>query len=146
MKVISVRQPWASLIVGGMKDVENRTWPTKYRGAVLIHASLKVDDTSSEDIERRFGVSMPSELPLGGIVGITEIVDCVRPHASRWYSPGHYAFLLTNSRPLPFVRWKGQQGLRDAPAELVDMLNMDGGEASADRVSLDAIVPAVAVI
>jgi patatin-like phospholipase/ASCH domain-containing protein len=72
MKSLSIRQPWASLIISGVKDVENRTWPTRYRGPVLIHASLRVDDTSSEDIERRFGVRLPAELPLGGIVGISE--------------------------------------------------------------------------
>jgi ASCH domain len=146
LKILSIRQPWAALIVGGFKDVENRTWPTRYRGLVLIHASLRADDTSSEDIERRFAVSLPAELPLGGIVGMTEIVDCVRPHPSKWYAPGHYAFVLAKSRSLPFVKWKGALLLRDAPAGLLDMLNMDGGEAIADRVSLDAIVPAVAVI
>src|SRR5258707_15416018 len=104
MKILSVRQPWAALIVSGIKDVENRTWPTRYRGLVLVHASLKADDTTSEDVERRFCVRLPAELPLGGIVGMTEIVDCVRPHASRWYSPGHYGFVLTNSHPLPFIR------------------------------------------
>jgi hypothetical protein len=95
------------------------------RGAVLIHASQRTDEISSEDIERRFGVSLPAELPLGGIVGITEIVDCVRPHPSKWYNAGHYGFALANSRPLPFVRWKGQQGLRNAPAELVELLGLD---------------------
>jgi ASCH domain len=89
LKILSIRQPWASLIVSGAKDVENRTWPTRYRGLVLIHASLQADAPTSEDIERRFGVRLPSDLPLGGIVGMTEIVDCVRPHTSRWYSPGH---------------------------------------------------------
>jgi len=39
MKIISIRQPWAALIVSGIKDVENRTWPTRYRGQLLIHAS-----------------------------------------------------------------------------------------------------------
>lgn len=111
VKVISIRQPWASLIVGGVKDVENRTWPTRYRGPVLIHASQRADQVTFEEIGRRFGFRPPSELPLelplGGVVGITEIVDCVRPHASKWYAPGHYAFVLTNARPLPFVRWKG---------------------------------------
>jgi hypothetical protein len=38
MKILSVRQPWASLIVNGFKDVENRTWPTRYRGRILVHA------------------------------------------------------------------------------------------------------------
>lgn len=39
MKAISIRQPWAWLIVNGFKDIENRSWRTKYRGPVLIHAS-----------------------------------------------------------------------------------------------------------
>ena len=125
MKIVSIRQPWVSLIVSGAKDVENRTWPTKYRGAVLIHASQRADDVSDDDIERRFGVCMPAELPLGGIIGMTEIVDCVRPHASRWYAPAHWACVLANSGPLPFVKWKGQQGLRDAPAELLELLDLD---------------------
>src|SRR5690242_9023233 len=70
MRIISIRQPWAALIVHGFKDVENRTWPTRYRGAVLIHASLRPDDISSDEIERRFGVCLEGELPLGGIVGM----------------------------------------------------------------------------
>ncbi|WP_245839042.1 ASCH domain-containing protein [Yersinia kristensenii] len=39
MKALSIRQPWAWLIVNGYKDIENRTWNTKCRGPVLIHAS-----------------------------------------------------------------------------------------------------------
>jgi hypothetical protein len=58
-------------------------------------------------------------------VGITEIVDCVRPHTSRWYKPGHHAFVQANSRPLPFVKWKGALLLRDAPAALLELLNLD---------------------
>ena len=57
MKALSVRQPWAWAIIYAGKDVENRTWPTRYRGFVIVHASQRVDDVSSEDIERRFGVT-----------------------------------------------------------------------------------------
>jgi|ERR1700687_42153 len=64
MKMISIRQPWASLIVSGAKDVENRTWPTRYRGTVLIHASLRADHVTGDDIARRFGVPPPSVLPV----------------------------------------------------------------------------------
>jgi len=85
MKILSIRQPWASLIISGVKDVENRTWPTNYRGVILVHASQRADEISTDDFERRFGVRMPSELRLGGIVGTTEIVDCIRPHPSKWY-------------------------------------------------------------
>lgn len=41
MKTISIKQPWASLIVEGVKDIENRTWRTKFRGRVLVHAGAK---------------------------------------------------------------------------------------------------------
>ena len=39
MRTLSIRQPWAWLIVHGHKDVENREWATDYRGPLLIHAS-----------------------------------------------------------------------------------------------------------
>jgi hypothetical protein len=124
MKVISIRQPWASLIAHGIKDVENRTWPTRYRGPILIHASQRPDDISLEDIERRFSVSPPSPQPLGGVVGIADIVDCVMTHDSKWYAAGHYALVLANARPLPFVRWKGALSLRSAPAELLKLCGL----------------------
>jgi hypothetical protein len=124
MKIISVRQPWASLIANGIKDVENRTWPTRYRGRVLVHASQRPDGITADEIERRFGERLSSGLSLGGIVGITEIVDCVRPHPSKWYAEGHFAFVFANSRPLPFVPWKGTLSLREAPRELLELLEL----------------------
>ena len=41
MKAVSVKQPWASLIAEGNKTIETRTWPTNYRGDLLICASKK---------------------------------------------------------------------------------------------------------
>lgn len=134
MRIISIRQPWASLIVTGgtnvqtgvaaLKDVENRTWATAYRGPVLIHASLRPDAITPNEIERRFGVRLMSEQKLGGVVGIVDIVDCVQDHPSRWYVPGNWAFVLGNSRPLPFVVWKGALSLRQAPPELLALLKL----------------------
>ena len=43
MKAISIRQPWAWLVVHGYKDVDNRTWATKHRGPILIHAGKALD-------------------------------------------------------------------------------------------------------
>ena len=43
MRALSIRQPWAWLIVNGHKDIENRSWRTKYRGPFLVHAGLKVE-------------------------------------------------------------------------------------------------------
>jgi hypothetical protein len=134
MRIISIRQPWASLIVNGgidvqtgatvLKDVENRTWTTAYRGPVLIHASQRPDNITPADIERRFGVRLSDEQKLGGVVGITEIVDCLRPHPSRWYRPEHFAIVLAKSRPLPFVPWKGALSLRAAPQELIQLCGL----------------------
>jgi len=131
MKVLSIRQPWAQLVASGAKDVENRTWPTRYRGPVLIDASQRADDVTSDEIERRFGVRLPSTLPLGGIVGLTVIVDCVTLHPSNWYGPGNWAFVPEYSTALPFVSWKGQLGIRDAPLALLELLDLDHHAAPA---------------
>ena len=122
--MISIRQPWAALIVTGIKDIENRTWPTHYRGPVLVHASKQAAKIDIDEIEFRFGVRLSSDLLRGGIVGMTEIVDCTRSHPSKWHAPDYYAFVLANSRPLPFVPWQGALSLRDAPDDLLQILSM----------------------
>ena len=124
MKIISIRQPWASLIVSGIKDVENRTWSIRYRGPVLIHASRTVDEISDDEFQPRFGMALPAALPRGGVVGVAEIVDCVRDYPSRWYASGHYAFVLANARPLPLIRWKGALSLCDAPPILIELYGL----------------------
>jgi ASCH domain len=136
MKILSIKQPWASLIVHGLKDIENRTWRTNYRGPLLVHASLRSDDITAADLVRYYGAFPPSDQPRGGIVGIVDIVDCVRPYSSRWYAPGCWGFVLANARPLPFVRWKGALSLRDAPRELLMMLKeSDEKEAAAEAAA-----------
>jgi hypothetical protein len=123
MKIISIRQPWASLIVSGVKDVENRTWSTRYRGPVLIHASRTADKISDDEFQSRFGMALPAAAPRGGVVGIAEIVDCVSQHHSRWYAAGHCAFVLANPRSIPFIRWKGALSLRNAPTALLELMS-----------------------
>jgi len=119
MKIISIKQPWATLIAHGIKDMENRSWSTRYRGPVLIHASLKVD-CSIADVRRSLGIELP-DLPtsIGGIVGVTNIVDCVRQHGSIWFR-GPIGFVLSGSRSLPFLALPGLLGLRDAPARALE--------------------------
>jgi ASCH domain len=123
MKILSIRQPWAHLIVSGRKNIENRSWPTSYRGPVLIHASQKVNRAAC--IERGLD---PTELERGGVVGIAQIADCVDAHDSRWFK-GPFGFVLRKRRKIPFVAWKGTLGLRDAPPELLRRIprrNLDG--------------------
>ena len=113
MKILSIRQPWAYLITQGSKDIENRSWRTKYRGPFLVHASLKVDKKGS----LKHGLD-PADLRTGGIVGMAEIVDCVETHRSKWFQ-GPYGFVLKKRRALPFVKWTGGLGLKEAPRRLV---------------------------
>jgi len=72
-KALSIRQPWAHLIVAGIKQIENRTWTTRYRGPLLIHAGQLWHDETIADIERRHRIAIPRDLQLGGIVGIATL-------------------------------------------------------------------------
>jgi hypothetical protein len=125
MKVLSIQQPWAWFIVNGYKDIENRSWYTSYRGPILIHAGKKFDKDGWEYIRQNLvlqsGVEEGTRITresvqeqCGGIVGYTEITDCVTNHPSPWFF-GEYGFTLANSRPLPFYPCKGQLGFFNAP-------------------------------
>lgn len=114
---LSIRQPWSFFIVHGFKTVENRTWQTSFRGPVLIHAGARfaeLDRETEDFIARALGRPFPRKLnedhaPLGGIVGVAEIVDCVAAHPSPWFA-GPFGFVLENARPLPFVPLAGKLG------------------------------------
>lgn len=97
---LSIRQPHAHHILFDGKDVENRTWRTRFQGPILIHAGK-----SEVELERaELGLH-----PLGGIVGMAEIVGCVEGMESRWFY-GPYGFVLRNPQPLEFVPCKGALG------------------------------------
>lgn len=120
MKALSIRQPWAWAIVQGHKPVENRTWPTRHVGDLLIHAGLQFDDDGLRSMLSVFPelqAQLPARWDLGGIVGIAEAVGCVTEHTSRWFT-GPYGLVLRNARPLPFVAWRGQLGLFDVPDDI----------------------------
>lgn len=108
MKALSVRQPWAWLIIHGGKDIENRTWRARFRGPVLIHASKKIDKQAYHQlVEEGIGLPPLEDLKTGGIIGKTEITGCVEESASKWFS-GPYGLTLRNSKPLPFRPCRGR--------------------------------------
>lgn len=72
MKVISIKQPWASLIINGYKIYEFRTWKTKYRGKLLIHSS-KIPDKKA--IERFKYLNL--DYPTGVIIGEVNLSECL---------------------------------------------------------------------
>ena len=130
MKTLSVHQPWAHLIVTGVKNVENRTWYTQVRGTVLIHAGKEVDKAGLLWC-RENGIALPAHLPTGGIVGQVDLVGMVgfaadgvlefTPDAAldpatienevkRWHDRQCIGFVLRNAKPLPFKPLAGRLG------------------------------------
>lgn len=111
MKALSVKQPWAYLITHGHKDVENRTWPTKYTGRLLIHAGLSWDPRGVERA-KQLGVKLPDKdkIDKGGIVGWVTVTGCVTSLKSPWFV-GPYGFTLADAEPLPFIPLRGKLGL-----------------------------------
>ena len=72
MKVITIKQPWATLIAEGYKEYEFRTWNTKYRGDILIHAGKSID----KEAAKRFK-DYNLEYPLGCIIAKATITDSI---------------------------------------------------------------------
>jgi hypothetical protein len=115
MKALSIRQPWAWLIVQGHKDVENRIWNTKFRGRFLVHASARPErelERIRADVLDRFHLRLPDTFELGGIVGEVELYDVIRPGellkcGSAWFT-GPYGWLLRGARALPFRALRGK--------------------------------------
>ena len=73
MKVITIKQPWATLIVEGYKRFEFRSWKTNYRGDILIHAGKGIDKEAMERLKKY----LPDEIPIGKIIGKATLTDCV---------------------------------------------------------------------
>lgn len=106
IRALTIRQPWASLVVSGTKDVENRTWKTSYRGTLLIHAGANRKDPNRD-------------LPRSAIIGTVEFVDCVTDSTSEWAEADNYHWILAN--PVEFdipIPARGSLGLWNPSPEL----------------------------
>lgn len=120
---LSVRQPWAALLVLGLKTVEVRTWPARRRGRVFLHAAKLPDDRP----EGWALLTTPELRALatlrGGLIGVGELADCVgyatadsfaadahrHRNAAEWYRPdGLYGFVFAGVRLIPFRECPGQ--------------------------------------
>ena len=114
MKTLSVRNPYAALIVAGIKTIENRSWSTRYRGPLLIHAGVTPHLDSIDEVERRFNVCVDkASLRFGGIIGSAVLIDVVTKSSSPWFV-GPYGFVLSEARPLEFLALRGRQRFFDA--------------------------------
>jgi len=120
MKALSIRQPWAWLIVNGHKDIENRSWKTNHRGPILVHASKGMSRAEYDSAKQTVAlasamngesIALPpyEQLERGGIVGQVEITGCVNKSPSPWFF-GEFGFVLENAKALPFREVKGRLG------------------------------------
>ena len=114
MKALSIKQPYAELILQGKKKIELRKWNTHFRGTFLIH----VPKVSDEDAMKKFKFE---GLPNGCIVGKVDLVDVkhyksesehkkdksLHLASSKW---GNYGFVLKDSRRMKPIPCKGALG------------------------------------
>lgn len=137
MRVISIRQPFASLTASGIRNLDVSNRDTKYRGRVLIHASsrrvgkdcgkdLTVDQYCQLRNAQALGViPYDEELPLSSIIGFAELVDCTtEPTDSDWDPGNGIRWILRNPMifDTPIMGIKGKQGLFDIPELTEDKL------------------------
>lgn len=121
VKALTIRQPWAELILRGRKPFELRSWTTKYRGPLVIHAAARIDAVDA----RHFGLD-PEKLVTSAFVGVVVLSD-VRPYSREdarllkrkqagygWF-PGNFSWVLKKPRRILPVKAKGQLSLFKTP-------------------------------
>lgn len=99
MKTLSIKQPWASLIAHGIKDIENRSWRTHYRGKIYIHATATnfalyevLNQKHIDYTNAIWNADYYPKRPVSAIIGEVDIVDCVINHDSIWAERIIYEF------------------------------------------------------
>ena len=128
MKALSVKQPWASLIIGGIKDVENRTWQvTDLPATVLIHTGVSIDRDAVDFLENDLSEmgfktinnilmgNIPDfqDMPRSAILGYATIEQCAQNYPSDWASPGQFHWVIKDVHVFdqPITGIRGQLGL-----------------------------------
>ncbi|MGL4233762.1 MAG: ASCH domain-containing protein [Casimicrobium sp.] len=134
MKCLTIRQPWAWLIVNGYKPVENRSWPTSLRGPVLIQASktMELKNYAREaayvqtNISQQHGLAIAASASeildsFGRIIGKVTLTACVQSHESPYFV-GPYGHVMTTPRRCEPFPLKGKLGYFDVPDDIVSQL------------------------
>lgn len=140
MKILTICQPFAHLIVTGEKRVENRVWATSYRGPLVIHAGKSRDWLEADDagMDEEYGIPL-TNMAFGAIVGIADLIDCKHIEAilkmgamnpMSWlqtheHTEGPWCFVLANVRRLVTpIFYRGAQGLTGIAANVLDGAEM----------------------
>jgi hypothetical protein len=128
VKALTICQPYAHLIAQGRKTCENRTWETRYRGLLYIHAGksrqwLNLDEDGTDD-----GIHV-DQMEFGAVVAICRLAACLHIDSrllpewtakmtdeQKGHVSGEYCWILTDVHPVQPFPWKGAQGLWDCDA------------------------------
>ena len=126
MKVISIIEPWASLIKDNIKFIETRSWKTTYRGEIYIHASLKKVSKNDKRIDELIALLKNKNFKYGHIIAKATLIDCIymdnefikkiinnkTEYICGEYREGRYAWILKDITPLNTpIPVKGKLGI-----------------------------------
>lgn len=124
-RALSIRQPWASLIVRGIKDIENRSWPTKFRGPFAVHASKTFDRQAPDWINNRFNLGISkdeNEYATCGIVGTAYLNNCIETSDSPWFT-GPFGFVIRQAHEIPYIPAAGHLRFFQLPETAAKTIN-----------------------
>jgi hypothetical protein len=114
MKVLTVRQPWAWLIINGYKRIEYRSWQPGKRlkpgERIAIHAGLTLRPDDLDDASLNYPVSIPVDLERGAIIGTVVFKRAVEPNKGRGWE-----WHLAKPKPCKPVKCKGKLGIWHVP-------------------------------
>lgn len=143
MKALSIKQPWAGLIIAGIKTVENRSWNTYYSGPLAIVSTQQPDKKEMQTMKDKLG-SLPPECAINGAIlgtvnltglvwqaedGVTE-TDHPEPNGefttnaiNEWWNPQSVGFILETPHKLETpIPLKGRLGLFNLPPEILSQI------------------------
>ncbi len=144
LRALTVKDPWATLIAIGAKQIETRSYRTRYRGPISIHSSKAFRREDQEFCSQepvcsaleRAGIYSPTDMPRGAVIAVAEIVACdqvlggqdsqemIPPEPERsfgFYSPGRWMWRLANVRRLAEpVPSRGLLGLWRLPTPVIE--------------------------
>lgn len=129
MKMLSIQQPWADVIVNHGKNVENRAKNIRMRGYFAIHSSMlpRIDDF--QYLKRHYKINLdPNKVELGAIVGVAELVDVMEPGETssefkKWRQKEYFGYILRNIIPLKkAIPCKGGRGIWPMPKKVENLV------------------------
>lgn len=140
MKVISIKEPYATLITNGTKKIETRSWKTNYRGELFIHASISKIPKSLFQNEFISDLIKNQDMNYGNIICRCNLVDCIymdenfikfiKQNPTEYncgkYKIGRYAWVLKDIEPIYPIPAKGKLNIWnfDGKYELVSKIKL----------------------